>query len=95
MEKLFQLFQGIKITYPSYEGIVCGYNDANFILAVETTNTRDFFKVLKKEFFVLEEYKDPKYRYILEDEQAIDKQIKSTKIKDGSTEKTTKQGYVK
>ena len=74
MHKLFELFKNKLIIHSKYQGYVCGYNDAHFILAVETTN-KDFFRVLKKEFFILDEYKDAKYRYIYEDENAILKQI--------------------
>jgi len=74
MHKLFELFKNKLIIHSKYQGYVCGYNDAHFILAVETTN-KDFFRVLKKEFFILDEYKDTKYRYVYEDENAILKQI--------------------
>ena len=74
MHKLFELFKNKLIIHSKYQGYVCGYNDAHFILAVETTN-KDFFRVLKKEFFILDEYKDAKYRYVYEDENAILKQI--------------------
>jgi hypothetical protein len=74
MHKLFELFKNKLIVHSKYQGYVCGYNDAHFILAVETTN-KDFFRVLKKEFFILDEYKDTKYRYVYEDENAILKQI--------------------
>jgi hypothetical protein len=73
MEELFNHFKNMLVVHPSYQGYVCGYNDAHFILAVETTN-KDFFRVLKKEFFILDEYKDPKYRYVYEDERELIKQ---------------------
>jgi hypothetical protein len=74
MQILFDKFKNKLIVHSKYQGYVCGYNDAHFILAVETTN-KDFFRVLKKEFFILDEYKDTKYRYVYEDENAILKQI--------------------
>lgn len=76
MDEIFNIFRGTLIVHPSYEGRVCGFNETHFILAVETTNTKDFFRVLKKDFFVLEEYKDPKYRYTFENEREIEKQMK-------------------
>jgi hypothetical protein len=94
MEELFELFKGLKITYPKYEGIVCGYNEDNFIIAVETKSL-DFFRAIKKDdgCFMLDEYKDLKYRYALEDESAIMKQFKK-ETNNGSTKETSK-GYIK
>ena len=83
MEKLFNQFKHMLIVHSKYQGHVCGYNDAHFILAVETTN-KDFFRVLKKEFFILDEYKDAKYRYVYEDENAILKQINNNDNKNST-----------
>ena len=76
MEELFNQFKNMLVVHPKYQGYVCGYNEAHFILAVETTN-KDFFRVLKKEFFILDEYKDAKYRYVFEDERELLKQSKN------------------
>jgi hypothetical protein len=76
MEEMYENFKGTLVVHPHYQGIVCGYTDTHFILAVETKETGKFFRVLKKDIFVEEEYKDQKYRYILEDERTIEKQIK-------------------
>jgi len=76
MEKLFQKFQGILIVHPNYEGVVCGYNDTHFILAVETKDM-DFFRILKKDFYVQDEFKDPKYRYVFEDESTIERTLRT------------------
>lgn len=76
MEELFELYKGTLVIHDKYQGVVCGYNDSHFILAVETEEKGMFFRVLKKDFFVLEEYKDPKYRYVLEDERTIEKFMK-------------------
>ena len=81
MHKLFELFKNKLIIHSKYQGYVCGYNDAHFILAVETTN-KDFFRVLKKEFFILDEYKDAKYRYVYEDENAILRQLANESSKE-------------
>lgn len=76
MKEVYEKFKGTLIVHPSYQGIVCGYTDSNFLLAVETKEIGKFFRVLKKDFFVEEEFKDSKYRYILEDERVIEKQLK-------------------
>jgi len=75
METLFNLYKGVLIVHPNYQGIVCGYNETHFILAVETKDINNFFRALKKDFFIDEEYKDAKYRYIFEDESTIIKQM--------------------
>ena len=67
MENLFNLFKGFIITHPKYSGVVCGYNHSHFILAVETDDTKNFFRKLENPY-IMEEYKDVKYRYVLENE---------------------------
>jgi hypothetical protein len=76
MEEIYEVLKGTMVVHDKYQGIVCGYTDGHFILAVETKDVKKFFRVLKNDFFVEEEYKDAKYRYILEDERTIEKQIK-------------------
>ncbi len=82
MEELFESFKGTMIVYPSYQGAVCGYNDSNFLIAIETKKLdpmivfkKGLFRVISKDTFIAEEYKDQKYRYLLEDESAIIKQM--------------------
>jgi len=76
MKTVFDKYKGTLITHTKYIGIVCGYSETHFLLAVETTDESNFFRALKKEnIFILEEYKDEKYRYIFEDENVIEKQI--------------------
>lgn len=77
MKELFQKFKNALIIHEGYQGHVCGYTDEHFILAVETTDTKTFFRVLKNDFVVLDEYKDTKYRYIWENESEIIKQTKT------------------
>ncbi len=74
MKKLFDQFKNSLIVHKNYQGYVCGYNDEHFILAVETTDTKGFFRVLKNDFIVLDQYKDTKYRYVWENESEIIKQ---------------------
>jgi hypothetical protein len=76
MEELFELFKGALVVHDKYQGVVCGYNETHFILAIETKDAKNFFRVLKNDFFVEDQYKDSKYRYVLEDERTIEKQIK-------------------
>ena len=74
MEEIYEELKGTIVTHDKYQGIVCGYSEAHFILAVESKDVKNFFRVLKNDFFVEEEYKDNKYRYVLEDERTIVKQ---------------------
>ena len=80
MEILFKKFKGTIITHPRYTGVVCGYTNNHFILAVETKDDKNFFRKLENPF-ILDEYKDSKYRYIFENESEIEKQIKNASKK--------------
>lgn len=73
MEHLFKLYKGLKIKYPSYEGIICGYSDNHFIMATKSTDGRTF-KRIYSHVFILDEYRNSEWRYILEDEKNILKQ---------------------
>lgn len=84
MEEIYEELKGTLIVHNTYQGIVCGFNDTHFILAVETKDNK-FFRVLKKDFFVEDEFKDLKYRYILEDEREIVKQKKQWQQKNNQT----------
>jgi hypothetical protein len=84
MEILFKKFKGTIITHPRYTGVVCGYNDSHFILAVETKDDKNFFRKLENPF-ILDEYKDSKYRYIFENESEIEKQMKNESKRSIST----------
>ena len=76
MKKLFDIYQKKLITHPGYKGVICGYTDVNFILAVE--GKEGFRKFSKNQnTFILEEYKDAKYRYIFEDEREVIKQSRN------------------
>ncbi len=74
MEKVFNQYKNKLIVHPKYKGYVCGYNDSHIILAIETTS-KDFFRKIQITH-ILEEYKDAKYRYSLEDEREIIQQSK-------------------
>jgi len=73
MEKLFNLYKEFVITHPKYKGVVCGYNDSHIILAVETKDDKNFFRKLQNPY-IMEQYKDTKYRYVFEDERELIKQ---------------------
>lgn len=73
MEKVFNKYKGMLVVHPKYQGVVCGYNDAHIILAVESTN-KDFSRKLQNPY-IMEEYKDTKYRYVFEDERELIKQF--------------------
>jgi hypothetical protein len=80
MEHLFNLYKQKTITHSNYSGVVCGHDDSRFILAVETHDDKGiFFRRLRKDdnAFILDEYKDAKYRYVYEDEREILKKIKN------------------
>jgi hypothetical protein len=81
MEKLFEQFKNMLVIYPKYQGYVCGYNDAHFIVAVETNDVKNFFRKMENPT-IMEEYKDIKYRYIFADESDLLKQIKNAKYKE-------------
>ena len=75
MEKLFQQFKNMLVVYPKYQGYICGYNDAHFIVAVETRDDKNFFRKVENPH-ILDEYKDTKYRYVFADESQLLKQYK-------------------
>lgn len=80
MRKLFDEYKNTLIVHSNYSGVVCGYDDSRFILAVETQNDKGiFFRRLRKDdnAFILDEYRDAKYRYVYEDEREIVKQIRN------------------
>ena len=78
MEKVFNIFKNMLVTYPTYKGYVCGYNDSHFIIAVETKDDKNFCRKIDNPF-ILEEYKDNKYRYIFENESELIKQRNNRK----------------
>jgi hypothetical protein len=73
------------IVHPRYQGHVCGYNDAHIILAVETTSD-NFFRKLQNPF-IMDEYKDTKYRYVFEDERELIKQSTNENRKNSANNK--------
>ena len=86
MEKAFNIFKGMLVTYPTYTGYVCGFNDSHFILAVETKDDKNFFRKIDNPY-IMEEYKDVKYRYIFVNESELIKQTNNGEKKKINTEK--------
>ncbi len=76
MEEIYEELKGTLVVHDNYQGVVCGYNDTHFILAIETKDENKFFRRLKKDFYIENEFKDLKYRYIFEDERTIVKHRK-------------------
>jgi hypothetical protein len=75
METVFNKYKNMLVIHNKYRGHVCGYNDSHIILAVET-DSKDFFRKLQNPF-IMDEYKDIKYRYVFEDERELIKQFKN------------------
>lgn len=73
METVFNKYKNKLVVHPKYQGYVCGYTDAHIILAVETKSDNFFRKIQNP--IIMEEYKDSKYRYVLEDERELIKQL--------------------
>ena len=76
METVFNKYKNMLVVHKNYQGRVCGYNDAHIILAVETDDTKNFWRKLQNPI-IMEEYKDAKYRYVFEDERELLKQSKN------------------
>jgi len=71
MKKLFLKFQGFKIVYGEITGTVCGYSDSHFICATEQHPPYSFRKKDGEELYILEDYKDSKFRYFYALEKTI------------------------
>ena len=80
MEKVFNQYKHMLIVHPNYKGHVCGYNDSHIILAIESAS-KDFSRKLQNPY-IMEEYKDVKYRYAFEDERELITQSKHERNKD-------------
>ena len=79
MERVYNKYKGLKVVHKNYEGILCGYNDEHFILAVSGNPDLSFRKLPKTSIIAIEEYKDSKYRYIYENESELIKQANDKK----------------
>jgi hypothetical protein len=82
METVFNKFKGTTIVHKGYTGVLCGYNNEHFILAIKASSSSYGFRKLPKESFVMEEYKDVKYKYVYEDETQLIKQFKDESSED-------------
>jgi hypothetical protein len=76
MKQVFEKYKNMQVVHKKYKGHVCGYNDSHIILAVETKDDKNFWRKLENPW-IMEEYKDVKYRYVFEDERELIKQSKN------------------
>ena len=76
MEKVFNQYKGMEIVHDDYTGILCGYNDEHFILAVKASSHAYAFRKLPKESVIMEDYISNKYKYVYENETELIKQSK-------------------
>ena len=79
MEKVFNRYKNMLVEHKNYKGKVCGYNDSHIILAVETKDDKNFWRKLQNPF-IMEEYRESKYRYVFENESELIKQCNNGKI---------------
>ena len=77
MEIVFNKYKGLEIKHATYTGIVCGYNDEHFILAIKASSPAYGFRKLPKESVITEDYISNKYKYVYEDESELIKQSKN------------------
>ena len=80
MKQIFEKYKNMQVVHDKYKGVVCGYNNSHIILAVETKDDKNFWRKLENPW-IMEEYKDVKYRYIFEDERELIKQFKNERSK--------------
>lgn len=80
MEKVFNKYKNMLVVHKSYKGHVCGYTEDHIILAVETDDNKNFWRKLQNPY-IMDEYKDSKYRYVFEDERELIKQARSVRQK--------------
>lgn len=76
MKQVFEKYKNMQVVHAKYKGNVCGYNDSHIILAVKTKDDKNFWRKLENPW-IMEEYKDIKYRYVFEDERELIKQSKN------------------
>jgi hypothetical protein len=73
MKQIFEKYKNMQVVHDKYKGVVCGYNNSHIILAVETKDDKNFWRKLENPW-IMDKYKDVKYRYIFEDERELIKQ---------------------
>ncbi len=78
MERLFNKYKNMLVVHKKYQGRVCGYTESHIILAVETKDDKNFWRKLQNPY-IMDEYKDTKYRYIFEDERELIKQFENVR----------------
>jgi len=80
MERVFNQFKGLEIEHDTYTGILCGYNDEHFILAIKASSSAFGFRKLPKESIIIDEYISNKYKYVYENESELIKQANEKKF---------------
>lgn len=74
MKELFEKFKHRIVLYPSCECVVAGFTPERFILATtcKLDKEKDYsFRVLPKDAFVIDDYRDNRYRYVWANESDI------------------------
>lgn len=79
MEKIFNKHKGMSIVHDNYTGVLCGYNNEHFILAVRGNPSVSFRKLQKGSIICIEEYISSTYRYVYENESELIKQYTNGK----------------
>ena len=74
MERVFNQFKGLEIVHIGYTGVLCGYNDEHFILAIKASSSSYGFRKLPKESIIIDDYISNKYKYVYENESELIKQ---------------------
>ena len=71
MERIFKEHSGKTYKLDGLRFVCCGYRENAFIMAIESTSKK-FFRKTDKDTFILEHYKDPRFRYRLADESELE-----------------------
>ena len=71
MKEIYNKFKGRKVKRDGYKGIVAGYNSHHFILAIESSDKKKFFRLTESETHVQNKYRENKYRYEYCDESTL------------------------
>jgi hypothetical protein len=74
MERVFNQYKELEIIHADYKGILCGYNEEHFILAIKASSPAFGFRKLPKESIIIDEYISNKYKYVYENESELIKQ---------------------
>lgn len=77
MKRIYDEIKGKTLKYKNYEGIICGYSNTHFILAVLNKPAQSFRRFDKgSQPFIEDAYKDLKYHYVWCDEKDVNTKLK-------------------